>query len=106
MNARQAYLLGAESQLLVLDHEILVLKFRVEEAEPGLMTNYYKYVINLRDRYNALEAQLQAFRETEQDNWMDLQTVIDSALYDLRCLTASICTWVRLQLPSSYYVRS
>jgi hypothetical protein len=101
---RDANLLEMQSRLLRLDHEILLLKFKAEEARPNVMAECCCYVKELREQYEALAYQLQVLKEVEGDAWVELQTAVDGALRDLYCRAELVGTWVRLRLVDCFSV--
>ncbi len=102
---RSADILRFESQMLRLDHEILSLKFMVEEAKPDVMADCYKYVQLLRHRYETLQSHFQAFKEDESDIHTERFTTIDQALQELSLLVGSTSLLLRFRLADSFYYR-
>ena len=95
-------LLQIESQMLRLDHEILMLKFKAEEANPTVMNECYRYVNVLRDQYRSVETQMQALRKAKGSVTKEQFAAVNSALDDLNCLISSIGMRVRIQFVDSF----
>jgi hypothetical protein len=94
-----------ESQLLMLDHEILMLKFKAEEANPDVMTECYRYVNVLRDQFRSIESQMQALRKAKGHATKKQYAAVNDALNELNCLINSIGMHVRLQFRDSFSTR-
>lgn len=95
-------LLQIESQLLRLDHEILMLKFKAEEADPAVMNECYRYVNVLRDQYRSVESQMQALRKAKGGATKEQYAAVNNALEELNCLSSSIGMRVRIQFIDSF----
>jgi hypothetical protein len=94
-----------ESQLLRLDHEILLLKFKADEANPEVMTECYRYVNVLRDHYRTIESQMQTLRKAKGNIPKKQYEAVNEALNELNCLISSIGMHVRLQFRDSFSTR-
>jgi hypothetical protein len=94
-----------ESQLLKLDHEILMLKFKAEEANPDVMAECYRYVNVLRDQYRTVESQMQILRKARGKITKKQFDAVNEALNELNCLISSIGMHVRLQFRDSFSTR-
>lgn len=94
-----------ESQMLRLDHEILMLKFKAEEANPDVMTECYRYVNVLRDQYRSIESQMQALRKAKGHATKNQYAAVNDALNELNCLISSIGMRVRIQFSDSFSTR-
>jgi hypothetical protein len=95
-------LLQIESQLLRLDHEILMLKFKAEEANPTVMKECYRYVNVLRDQYRSVESQTQALRKAKGKITQEQFAAVNESLEELNCLANSIGMRVRIQFVDSF----
>ena len=95
-------LLQIESQLLRLDHEILLLKFKAEEANPTVMNECYRYVNVLRDQYRSVESQTQALRKTKGRVTKAQFAAVNNALEELNGLISTIGMRVRIQYVDSF----
>ncbi len=95
-------LLQIESQLLRFDHEILMLKFKAEEADPSVMNECYRYVNVLRDQYRCVESQMQALRKTKGHVTKKQYAAVNDALEELNHLISSIGMRVRIQFVDSF----
>ena len=95
-------LLQIESQLLRLDHEILMLKFKAEEANPSVMNECYRYVNVLQDQYRSVESQMQALRKDKDGGTKEQVAAVNNALDELNCLINSIGMRVRIQFVESF----
>lgn len=104
MNSRDN-LRQIETQLLKLDHEILMLKFKAEEANPEVMTECYRYVNVLRDQYRSIESQTQVLRKAKGHATKKQYAAVNDALNDLNCLINSIGMNIRLIFRDSFSTR-
>jgi len=95
-------LLQIESQLLRLDHEILLLKFKAEEANPTVMNECYRYVNVLRDQYRSVESQTQALRKAKGRVTKAQFAAVNNALEELNGLISTIGMRVRIQYVDSF----
>jgi len=91
-----------ESQLLMLDHEILMLKFKAQEANPVVMTECYRYVNALRDQYKSLESRLQTLRKAKGKASKEQYAAMNDALRELDCMVGSIGMRIRIQYADSF----
>lgn len=98
MRTRETYLQDVVTQLLKLNFEITVLKFRVEQAMPEAMRACYCHVKSLLDRYQAMETQIQALEEEQNEDWVSLRPGIDHGLKELSEACESVDTLVRMRL--------
>lgn len=94
-----------ETQLLRLDHEILILKFKAEEANPDVMTECYGYVNVLRDQFRSIESQMQSLRKAKGRATKKQYAAVNDALNELNCLINSIGMHVRLLFRDSFSTR-
>lgn len=98
-------LLRFESQMLRLDHEILSLKFMVENAKPDLRAECYKYVRLLRKRYKTLQTLFQVYKEHNDNFPIRRTSTIEQALQDFSLLVGSTSLLLRKKLTDpSYYM--
>lgn len=86
-----------------LEHEILSLKFMIEESKPDVRAEYYKYVRLLRSRYGNLQSQLIAFKGDLTNIPKEKFTTIDQALNELSLLVGSTSAMLRLRLAEATY---
>jgi uncharacterized protein involved in exopolysaccharide biosynthesis len=100
---RAAELLRFESRMFRLEHEILSLKFMIEESKPDVRAEYYKYVRLLRSRYGNLQSQLTAFKGDLTNIPKEKFTTIDQALNELSLLVGSTSAMLRLRLAEATY---
>jgi uncharacterized protein YlxW (UPF0749 family) len=98
-------LLQVESQLLRLDHEILMLKFKAEEADPDVMAEFYRYVHVLQEEYRSLETQLQALQKAKDDATKEQYSAMNNAMEEMNCLVSSIGMHIRIQLADRFSCR-
>ena len=91
-----------ESQLLQLDHEIFMLKFKAEEAMPNVMAECYRYVNTLRHHYQSMDTRLQALKKAKGDAWTEQSRAMEDALRELDGLVASIGVQIRIRLADGF----
>jgi len=91
-----------ESQLLRLDHEIFMLKFKAEEAMPNVMAECYRYIQMLRQQYQSIDTRLQNLRKAKGKAWREQSNAMDDALRELDCLIESIGMEVRIRLADGF----
>jgi uncharacterized FlaG/YvyC family protein len=85
-----------------MDHEILMLKFKAEEASPTVMNECYRYVNVLRDQYRSVESQMQALRKAKGHITKKQYDAVNDAMEELNCLISSIGMRVRIQYVDSF----
>jgi hypothetical protein len=98
MCTRETYLQDVVAQLLKLNFEITLMKFRVEQALPEVMRECYCHVKPLLDQYQAAETQIQTLEEEQGESWVDLRPEIDRSLQELSDSFESVGTLVRMRL--------
>jgi hypothetical protein len=98
MCTREIYLQDVVAQLLKLNFEIILMKFRVEQAMPEVMRECYCHVKPLLDQYQAVETQIQALRGEPSETWVELCPGIDRGLQELSDSLESVGTLVRMRL--------
>jgi hypothetical protein len=98
MCTRETYLQDVVAQLLKLNFEITLMKFRVEQAMPEVMRECYSHVKFLRGQYRAVETQIQTLEEEQGESWVDLCPGIDRGLQELSDAFESVGNLVRMRL--------
>lgn len=98
MCTRETYLRDVVAQLLKLDFEITLMKFKVEQAMPEVMRECYCQVRSLQDQYRFVETQIQALGEEQDETWVDLCPEIDRGLQELSDSFASVGILIRMRL--------
>lgn len=98
MYTRKMYLSDVTRQLLLLDYEITLLKFRVEEAIPEVMRECYGQVRGLLEQYELVEAQVRDLEEMPEDAWTDHCAEVDRALGQLLNLFLLARSWITMRL--------
>ena len=104
MCTREIYLQDVVAQLLKLNFEITLMKFKVEQAMPEVMRECYCHVRSLRDQYRIVETQVQALEEEQDETWVDLCPEIDRGLQELSDSFESVGTLVRMRLSEDVYI--
>ena len=98
MCTRETYLQDVVAQLLKLNFEITLMKFKVEQALPEVMRECYCHVKSLRDQYQGVESQIQALEEEQGETWEDICPEIDRGLRELSDAFESVGNLVRMRL--------
>lgn len=105
MHTRETYLRDLVVQMLKVNHEIMVLAFRVEEAVPEVRRGCYQHVRILRACYTDVESMVQPFIEGQQDEaWSERYSEIDCALQELVRLLDCEGTAIRERLSDKVYL--
>lgn len=98
MHTRETYLRDVVAQLLKLNFEITLMKFKVEQAMPEVMRECYCHVKSLRDQYQGVENQIQTLEEEQAETWEDLCPEINRGLRELSDTFESVGNLVRMRL--------
>jgi hypothetical protein len=102
MCTRETYLQDVVAQLLKLNFEITLMKFKVEQAMPEVMRECYCHVKSLRDQYRSVETQIQVLEEEQGETWEDLCPEIDRGLRELSDAFESVGNLVRMRLAEDF----
>lgn len=103
MNTGEQNIQDAIKRLLMIDHEITVLKFKVEEAMPQVRKECYQHVRLLTQEHKAVLAKVRALQEAADDSWEDQRDQLERSLQALMRSLGSVGALVRGRLADKIY---
>lgn len=98
MSTREDNFRDLVTQMLMINYEITVLAFRVEEAMPEVRRACYRNVRALQHGYKSLESMVESLIEAEDEYGFERYAEIDCALQELQGMLNRQGSAIRAQL--------